>query len=51
MLGPIEAGVNHDVLHAQNDSSCLGPIETGYSGPQVAVLQEKEEMRARTHGD
>ena len=27
------------VVHAQNDRSCLGPIETCCSGPKVAVLQ------------
>ena len=29
------------VVHAQNDRSCLGPIETCYSGPEGAVLHEK----------
>ena len=29
------------VVHAQNDRSCLGPIETCYSGPQGAVLHAK----------
>ena len=27
------------VAHAQNHRSCLGLIETCYSGPEVAVLQ------------
>ena len=31
----------HAVEHAQNDRSCLGPIETCYSGPEVAVLHAK----------
>ena len=31
----------HAVVHAQNDRSCLGPIETCYSGPEVAVLHAK----------
>ena len=29
------------VLHAQNDRLCLGPIETCYSAPKVAVLHAK----------
>ena len=43
-MGPIEpsnSGANHAVVNAQNDRSCLGPIETCYSGPEVAVLQSK----------
>ena len=35
------SGANHDILHTQNDRSCLGPIETCYSGPKVAVLRAK----------
>ena len=35
------SGANHDILHIQNDRSCLGPIETCYSGPKVAVLRAK----------
>ena len=35
------SGANHDVLHAQNDRSSLGPIETCYSGPKIAVLHAK----------
>ena len=31
----------HAVVHAQNDSTCLGPIESCYSGPEVAVLHAK----------
>ena len=31
----------HSVVHAQNDRSCLGPIETCYSCPEVAVLHAK----------
>ena len=31
----------HAVVHIQNDRSCLGPIETCYSGPEVAVLHGK----------
>ena len=31
----------HAVVHAQNDRSCVGPIETCYSGPEVAVLHAK----------
>ena len=31
----------HTVVHTQNDRSCLGPIETCYSGPEVAVLHGK----------
>ena len=37
-LGPIETS-NSDVK--QNEKSCLGPIETFYSGPEVAVLHAK----------
>ena len=43
-LGPIESSnsdAKHDVVHAQNDRSCLGLIETCYSGPEVAVLHAK----------
>ena len=29
------------VVHVQNDRSCLGPIETCYSVPEVAVLHGK----------
>ena len=32
---------NHAVVHAQKDRSCLGPIETCHSGPEVAVLHAK----------
>ena len=32
---------NHDVLHPQNDRSCLGPIETCNSASKVAVLHSK----------
>ena len=28
----------HAVVHAQNDWSCLVPIENSYSGPKGAVL-------------
>ena len=35
------SGANPAVLHAQNDRLCLGPIETCYSGPKVAVLLPK----------
>ena len=31
----------HVVVLAQNDSPCLGPIGTCYSGPEVAVLHAK----------
>ena len=36
-----DSDANHAVLHVQNDRSCLGPIETCYSGPEGAVLHEK----------
>ena len=42
--GPIEAGdseTKHTVLHAQNDRSCLVPLENCYSGPKGAVLHAK----------
>ena len=32
---------NNAVLHSQSDRSCLGPIETCFSGPYVAVLHPK----------
>ena len=35
------SGANHVVVHAQNERSCLGPIETCYSGPEFAVLHAK----------
>ena len=35
------SGAKHSVLHAQNNRLCLGPIETCYSCPQVAVLHPK----------
>ena len=35
------SGVNHTVLYAQKDISCLGPIETCYSVAKVAVLHAK----------
>ena len=35
------SGTNHAVLHAQNDRSGLGPIETSYSGHNVAVVNSK----------
>ena len=31
----------HAVVQSQNDRTCLGPIETCYSGPEVAVLHSK----------
>ena len=43
-MGPIEtsdSGANHAVFQAQNDMSCLGRIETCYSGPEGAVLHAK----------
>ena len=44
MLGPRETSypdANHAVLHVQNDRSCLGSVETCYSGPKGAVLHAK----------
>ena len=38
---PSISGSNHAVVNAPNDRSCLGPIETCYSGPEVAVLLAK----------
>ena len=35
------ADAKHTVVHTQNDRSCLGPMETCYSGPEVAALQEQ----------
>ena len=43
-LGPIETSnsdVKPAVVHAQNDSTYMGPIETCYSGPEVTVLPAK----------
>ena len=44
VLEPIETSISdakHAVVHAHDDRSCLGPIETCYSGPDIAVLQTK----------
>ena len=35
------SGAKVAVFHAQNDSFCLGLLETCYSGPKVAVLHTK----------
>ena len=35
------SGANHAVVNAHNDRSCLGPIETCYPGPEVALLHTK----------
>ena len=35
------SGAKHAVSRAQNNRLCLGPIETCYSGPIVAVLHSK----------
>ena len=35
------SGAKVAVFHAQNDSFCLGLLETCYSGPKVAVLHPK----------
>ena len=32
---------NHVVLYAQNDRWGLGPMESSYSGPKVAVMHSK----------
>ena len=43
-MGPRETSyseANHAVLHAQNDRSCLGTIETCNSAPKGAVLDAK----------
>ena len=39
--GTSNSDVKPAVVYAQNDRSCLGPIETCYSGPEGAVLLEK----------
>ena len=36
-----DSGVNHTVLHAQNDRVGLGPRETSYSGHNVAVVNSQ----------
>ena len=44
MRGRIETSISdakHAVVYAQKDRSCLGPIETCYSGPEGAVLNGK----------
>ena len=38
---PSYSGANHAVVHAQNERSCLGPLETCYSCPEFAVLHAK----------
>ena len=41
-LEPIETSISgaiHAVLHAKNDTFCLGPIETSISGANHADLQ------------
>ena len=35
------SGTKVAVFHAQNDSFCLGLLETCYSGPKVADLHPK----------
>ena len=35
------SGAKVAVFHAQNDSFCLGLLETCYSGPKVADLHPK----------
>ena len=45
------SGANNAVLHSQNDMSCLGPIESCYSGPEVAVCMEKTQVGSGTHRD
>ena len=43
-MRPIETSntdAKHALVHAQNDRSYLGLIETCYSGPEVAVLHAK----------
>ena len=44
MRGRIDTSISdarNAVVHAQKDRSCLGPIETCYSGPEGAVLHGK----------
>ena len=36
-----KSGPKVTVLHAQNHRTRLGPIETSYSSPKVAVLHQK----------
>ena len=38
---------NHAVFHSQINRRCLGPIETCYSGPKLAVLHEKTTDESR----
>ena len=40
-MDTINSDVKPAVVHAQNDKSCLGPIEICYSGLEGAVLNEK----------
>ena len=37
-IEPSDSGANHTVVHAHNERSCLGPLETCYSCPEFAVL-------------
>ena len=41
----------HVVVLAQNDSPCMGPIETCYPGQIVLFCIEKPQRRAGTHRD
>ena len=41
----------HAVVHAQNDRSCLGPIEICCSGPEVDVLHAKPQVGSWTYRD
>ena len=40
-IGTSNSDARHSVLHAQNHRGSLGPIETCYSAPKVAVLHAK----------
>ena len=44
-------GAHHAVLHAQNDTSCLEPIETIIMVQKSLFFIQKPQMRAGTHAD
>ena len=45
------SGANRALLNAQINRRSLGPIETCNSGPKVAVLHAKPQMRTGSNRD
>ena len=41
LIETINSDAKYALIHAQNDGSCLGPVETCYSALEVAVLHAK----------